>query len=107
MNTQKTQEMYTHAKKRIRAPRSCGLNGASVPGRSPGPAQCWLTRLTAVWCASRRQMGRWLDRHKPLTQLDLKASNRPSEPVHIAAYYLMQDSRIIPILQVKKPKLRC
>ena len=27
----------THAKKRIRAPQSCGLNRASVPGRSPGP----------------------------------------------------------------------
>ena len=52
------------------------------------------------------QMGRWLDRHKLLTQLDLEANNRPSEPMHIAAYYLMQNRRIIPILQVKKPKLR-
>lgn len=92
-------------KKLIWAPQSCALNRASTPGRSPRACVVLANTAHGCWVCRPSQTGRWLDRHKPLTQLDLKAGNRPSVPVHIITYYLMQNSSIIPILQVKKPKL--
>lgn len=96
-----------HAKKLIRAPQSYGLHRASIPRRRPR-ARAVLAN-TAHGCRGYQpsQMGRWLDPHRPLTQLGLEASKQALEPVHIRAYYLMQKGRIFPILQVKKPKITC